>query len=60
LQSATYIRCIYGDRDKLGQSIGKIADIVAVSGDPFDRYFGDENVVFVMKEGKKYLKKGEM
>ena len=41
--------------DKLGSiEVGKIADIIAVSGDPIKYITSMENVVFVMKEGKVY------
>ena len=41
--------------DKLGSiEVGKIADIIAVSGDPIKDITSMENVVFVMKEGKVY------
>ena len=41
--------------DELGSiEEGKIADIIAVSGDPIKDISSMENVVFVMKEGKVY------
>ena len=41
--------------DTLGSiEVGKIADIIAVSGDPIKDITSMENVVFVMKEGKVY------
>ena len=41
--------------DRLGSiEVGKIADIIAVSGDPIKDITSMENVVFVMKEGKVY------
>ena len=41
--------------DELGSiEVGKIADIIAVSGDPMKDISSMENVVFVMKEGKVY------
>ena len=41
--------------DELGSiEVGKIADIIAVSGDPIKDITSMENVVFVMKEGKVY------
>ena len=41
--------------EELGSlEIGKIADIIAVSGNPLDNPADMKNVVFVMKEGKIY------
>ena len=46
--------------DKLGSiEKGKIADIIAVDGDPFTDIKVMGKVVFVMKEGKVYKKDGE-
>jgi imidazolonepropionase-like amidohydrolase len=58
LQSATYQNAIFmGIEDKLGQvEAGKIADIVAVNGDPISDISVMKNVVFVMKEGKVFKK----
>ena len=41
--------------DKLGSiEVGKIADIIAVEGNPLSDISVMQNVVFVMKEGKVY------
>ena len=58
LQSATYQNAIFmGIEDKLGQvEAGKIADIVAVNGDPVSDISVMKNVVFVMKDGKVFKK----
>ena len=58
LQSATYHNAVFmGIEEKLGQiESGKIADIVAVSGDPLADISVMKNVVFVMKEGKIFKK----
>ncbi|MEN2282650.1 amidohydrolase family protein [Algoriphagus sp. SE2] len=56
IQSATYTNAIFmGVEDKLGTiEGGKIADIIAVAGDPEKDISVMKNVVFVMKEGKIY------
>jgi len=53
IQCATYTNAIFlGIEDKLGSiEAGKLADIIAVSGDPEQDINVMKNVVFVMKEG---------
>ena len=46
---------LLGISDKLGSlEVGKIADIVAVKGNPLDDISVMKDVIFVMKEGKVY------
>ena len=41
--------------DELGTiEVGKIADIIAVTGNPLEEIYDIENIVFVMKDGKIY------
>lgn len=56
IQSATYANAVFmGIEDKLGTiEGGKLADIIAVAGDPEKDISVMKNVVFVMKEGKVY------
>lgn len=56
LKSATVATSeLLGISDKLGSlEAGKLADIVAVSGDPLDDITVMENVIFVMKDGTIY------
>ena len=43
---------LLGESDNLGSiSVGKIADIIAISGNPLEDINNMENVIFVMKEG---------
>ena len=60
IQSATKNGALLlGIWDKLGSiEKGKIADIIAVDGDPINNIKSMEKVVFVMKEGKVYKKDG--
>ena len=47
---------LLGESDSLGSiSVGKIADIIAVSGDPLIDMNNMKKIVFVMKEGKVYV-----
>jgi len=49
---------LLGESDTLGSiSVGKIADIIAVSGDPIIDMNSMKDVIFVMKEGKVYVDK---
>ncbi len=49
---------LLGESNRLGSiSVGKIADIIAVSGDPLEDMNNMKNVIFVMKEGKVYVDK---
>ena len=49
---------LLGESDILGSiTTGKIADIIAVSGDPLVDMNNMKNVIFVMKEGKVYVDK---
>ena len=49
---------LLGEQNKLGSiSVGKMADIIAVSGDPLKDMNNMKNIVFVMKEGKVYVDK---
>jgi len=49
LQSATYNNAVFiGDEDNLVDRSGKIADIVAGKRRFFDRYFGDEKMLFLL------------
>lgn len=59
IKSATIINAgILGMKDELGSiEKGKLADIVAVDGDPFQDAKAMMNVVLVMKEGKIYKQK---
>jgi imidazolonepropionase-like amidohydrolase len=51
---------LLGWKDQIGSvSIGKFADIVAVSGDPLQNISLLENVQFVMKDGTVYKKDGK-
>ena len=56
IQSATIVPARYlGVDDRLGSiEAGKLADIVAVPGDPLDDVHVLERVQFVMKEGVIY------
>jgi len=43
---------LLGETDNLGSiSVGKIADIIAISGNPLEDINNMENVIFVMKDG---------
>ena len=57
IQSATVETAkLLGEFDSIGSiSVGKIADIIAVSGDPIKNIKNMENVVFVMKDGKVFF-----
>ena len=60
IQSATiYAAELIGVKDKIGSiSVGKYADIVAVEGNPQeDITCIEKKLVFVMKDGKVYVKK---
>ena len=60
IQSATiHAAELIGVKDKIGSiSVGKLADIVAVEGNPEqDISCLEKNLVFVMKDGKVYVKK---
>ena len=47
---------LLGESDKLGSiSVGKIADIIAISGNPLEDMNDMQNVDFVMKNGKVYF-----
>ena len=61
IQSATVETAkLLGEFDSIGSiSIGKIADIIAVSGDPIKNIKNMENVVFVMKDGKVFFNEVE-
>ena len=49
---------LLGESETLGSiSVGKIADIIAVSGDPIIDMNSMKDVIFVMKEGKVYVDK---
>jgi len=49
---------LLGEFDRLGSiSVGKIADIIAVSGDPLKDMNNMKDVIFVMKEGKVFVDK---
>ena len=56
IQSATLEAAkLLGQQDKLGTiAQGKVADIIAVSGNPLEDISILEEVDFVMKEGKVY------
>jgi imidazolonepropionase-like amidohydrolase len=56
IQSATMIPAgILGIENQLGSlETDKLADIIAVAGNPLEDISTMENVVFVMKEGKVY------
>jgi len=57
IQSATVETAkLLGEFDNIGSiSAGKIADIIAVSGNPIKDINNMENVVFVMKDGEVFL-----
>ena len=61
IQSATIIAAdLLGVRDKLGSiEKGKLADIIAVDGDPLTNIGVMKNVSFVMKEGEVYKENGK-
>ena len=61
IQSATVETAkLLGEFDSIGSiSVGKIADIIAVSGDPIKNIKNMENVVFVMKDGKVFFNEVE-
>ena len=49
---------LLGESDTLGSiSVGKIADIIAISGNPLEDMNDMQNVEFVMKNGKVYFNK---
>ena len=49
---------LLGESDTLGSiSVGKIADIIAISGNPLEDMNDMQNVDFVMKNGKVYFNK---
>ena len=49
---------LLGESDALGSiSVGKIADIIAISGNPLEDMNDMQNVEFVMKNGKVYFNK---
>lgn len=49
---------LLGESDALGSiSVGKIADIIAISGNPLENMNDMQNVEFVMKNGKVYFNK---
>ena len=56
VKSATMVSAeLLGIQDKLGSiETNKIADIIAVEGNPIDDFSFLQNVIFVMKEGKVY------
>ncbi len=56
LKSATMVSAeLLGIQDKLGSiETNKIADIIAVEGNPIDDIRFMQKVIFVMKEGKIY------
>tara|TARA_B100001057_G_C22810134_1_gene935079 strand:+ start:181 stop:1449 length:1269 start_codon:yes stop_codon:yes gene_type:complete len=57
IQSATVETAkLLGEFDSIGSiSVGKIADIIAVSGNPIKNIKNMENVVFVMKDGEVFF-----
>ena len=57
IQSATVETAkLLGEFDRIGSiSVGKIADIIAVSGNPIKNIKNMENVVFVMKDGEVFF-----
>ena len=57
IQSATVETAkLLGEFDTIGSiSVGKIADIIAVSGNPIKNIKNMENVVFVMKDGEVFF-----
>ena len=61
IQSATIIAAdLLGVKDKLGSiEKGKLADIIAVDGDPLNNIGAMKNVSFVMKEGEVYKENGK-
>ena len=61
IQSATIIAAdLLGVKDKLGSiEKGKLADIIAVDGDPLNNISTMKNVSFVMKEGEVYKENGK-
>ena len=61
IQSATVETAkLLGEFDSIGSiSVGKIADIIAVSGNPIKNIKNMENVVFVMKDGKVFFNEVE-
>ena len=56
VKSSTMVSAeLLGIQDKLGSiETNKIADIIAVEGNPIDDISFLQNVIFVMKEGKVY------
>lgn len=61
IQSATIVAAdLLGLKDKLGSiEKGKLADIIAVEGDPLTNISAMKNVTFVMKEGEVYKENGK-
>ena len=61
IQSATIVAAdLLGVKDKLGSiEKGKLADIIAVEGDPLTNISAMKNVTFVMKEGEVYKENGK-
>ena len=61
IQSATIMAAdLLGIKDKIGSiEKGKLADIIAVDGDPLKDISVMKNVSFVMKEGEVYKENGK-